>query len=521
MSTTLASNDDQLRQAFFALSSPRDLARLLDVPYARLVYHIYKVPPSLRYAIFEVPKKGGGARRISAPATALKIIQRKLSQVLQAVYTPRASVHGFLPGRGILTNATIHRRQRHVLNLDLKDFFPSINFGRVRGMFMARPYSLPPDVATFLAQISCFGNELPQGAPTSPIVSNMICARMDSQLLRLAQTCRCRYSRYADDLTFSTSMPSFPRALAVPRPGERPLIGPELARLVRQNGFTINSSKVRLRTRSRRQEVTGLTVNQFPNVSRAYIRRIRAVLHAWRKFGEAPALQHLLDHNNAAYRNPSKATPSLPRIVRGHIDFVGMVRGRADPLYGSLAAKLRALAPQAAPPLSDTLVHLRREYDAIEASDDHQRRGYLLQDFLNRLFREAGIAVTSPFVRNAGAEQIDGAFSLDGWHYLVECRWREQLASTRELDGFLGQVQRSGPQTLGLFVSIGGWSEHVVPLLKQNQTKAIILVSGQDLRGIVDSRASLVAMLRAKISTLNIRAEPYFSLDDFLSSQGA
>jgi RNA-directed DNA polymerase len=519
MSLLLAGTQAELREAFLAVSSPRDLARLLEVPYSTLVYHIYKVPPTNRYTVFEIPKRGGGSRTIAAPATALKIIQRKLNQVLQAAYNPRASVQGFLPERGILTNADIHRRQRHVLNLDLKEFFPSINFGRVRGMFMASPYELPADVATFLAQTCCFNNQLPQGAPTSPIVSNMVCARMDSQLLRLAQGCRCRYSRYADDLTFSTSMPSFPRALAVPKPGGRPLIGLELRRLIYRNGFRINFQKTRLRTRSRRQEVTGLTVNQFPNVNRRFLRRVRAILHAWAKYGETKAFEHHEGYANASYRNPSKGIASLSRIVRGQIDFIGMVRGRTDPLYMALGHKLRALSPDSAPPLSDALAHLRREYDETRAVEDHQRRGYMLQDLLVRLFEAGGITVARPFIRNAGAEQIDGAFTLDGWHYIVECRWRGRLASARELDGLLGQVQRAGAQTLGFFISVGGWSDHVIPILKQNQSKSIVLVSDEDIYGLVNSRAPLIDLLRAKLSSLNLEAEPYLSLDEYLSSQ--
>src|SRR5205814_3311637 len=119
----------------------------------------------------------------------------------------------FIPARSILTNAKPHLRQKFVLNVDLKDFFPTINFGRVRGVLIAKPYCLLPHIATYIARICCRDNALPQGAPTSPIISNMICSRLDRQLLRLARQYRCVYTRYADDLTFSTSMPRFPGAL--------------------------------------------------------------------------------------------------------------------------------------------------------------------------------------------------------------------------------------------------------------------------------------------------------------------
>jgi len=397
--------------------------------------------------------------------------------VLQSVYSPRAAVHGFVTARGILSNARRHRRQRYVLNIDLLDFFPSIHFGRVRGLFIAQPYNLPPPVATVIATICCFHGLLPQGAPTSPIISNMICATMDSQLLRFAQSCRCIYTRYADDITFSTSMPTFPAALARPVPSERATVGPDLLDIIQRNGFRVNPGKVRLRTRSRRQEVTGLTVNQFPNVSRRYARQLRAILHAWRKFGHDAALAHHLGGPSNSCRNPGKQAPTLARIVRGKIDFLGMVRGRTDPLYMSLVDQLRALAPEAAPAPSEAYAHLRREFADIADLEDHHRRGYLLQDFLRRLFLAGQIDMAKPFTRNERAEQIDGAFVLGGWHYIVECRWRERLADIRELDGLQGQVARSGRQTMGLFISIGGWSENVPLLLKQNPDKVIILLS--------------------------------------------
>jgi RNA-directed DNA polymerase len=174
MSLLLSADSEELRELFFALQTPEDIAHLLEVEYGTLVYHLYVVAGSAKYTTFDIPKKSGGFRTISTPVTALKIIQRKLNQVLQCVYQHKASVHGFVCDRSIVTNASRHGRKRFVFNVDLNDFFPSINFGRVRGMFMASPYMLDPAVATVLAQICCFDNQLPQGAPTSPIVSNMI-----------------------------------------------------------------------------------------------------------------------------------------------------------------------------------------------------------------------------------------------------------------------------------------------------------------------------------------------------------
>jgi hypothetical protein len=142
--------------------------------------------------------------------------------------------------------------------------------------------------------------------------------------------------------------------------------------------------------------------------------------------------------------------------------------------------------------------------------DDPQSRGYLLQDLLTRLFVIHGIPVVRSFQRNSGAEQIDGAFELDGWHYIVECRWRAKLANIRELDGLYGQTGRSGKQTMGLFLSINGWSEHVVPAMKQNPDKCIVLMEGYDLRTVLAQAIDLRRLLKAKVRALNLDAEPYF-----------
>lgn len=261
------------------------------------------------------------------------------------VYTPKPSVFGYVRGRSIVDNARKHKRQKYVLNIDLKDFFPSINFGRVRGLFMGKPYFLPAAVATVLAQICCYENQLPQGAPTSPIVSNMICAQMDSQLQTLAKKYKCYYSRYADDMTFSTSLREFPMEVA--RAIEYPpyvKIGEEVKRIIEKNGFEINEKKIRLQPSFRRQEVTGLTVNKFPNVRRRYVREIRAMLHAWEKFGLANAEQeHYLLYEVDKHRNPNRRLPSFRQIVKGKIEFLGMVRGQDNPIYRRFLEKYRVL----------------------------------------------------------------------------------------------------------------------------------------------------------------------------------
>jgi RNA-directed DNA polymerase len=521
VSLVLSSSGEELREQFFALRSPRDIARLLEVDYSVLVYHLYKVRSSKKYTVFPVRKKSGGYRQISAPVTALKIIQQKLNQVLLNVYQPKPSVHSYVLGRSIVTNAERHCEKRYVFNIDLKDFFPSINYGRVRGMFMAIPYECDEAVATVLAQICCFNNQLPQGAPSSPIVSNMICAKMDTQLQRLARRHRSFYTRYADDITFSTNLRNFPFALAGVNAAGQVEVGPELLQVIQDNGFEVNPDKVRLRTRNRRQEVTGLTTNSFPNVRRRYVRQIRAMLHARRKYGLQAAQEEFLTLYDQKHRSPDKAPPLFKQVVKGRIEFLGMVRGEDDVIYRRFLKQLRDLAPELVEKPIDELEALVMEYDelrVVEGREGRQRRGYVLENLLNRVFRLYGIHVEKSFKRNEGAEQIDGAFILDN-HYLVECRWREKPADTQQVDGLMAKVVRSGRLTLGLFLSINGWSANVPPTLKQNPQKAIILMNGEDLRCVLSGEIDLARFIRAKTMYLNFRSEPFYGASQYLADQ--
>ena len=338
MITELTAPDIVLTDKFFALASPEDVADLLELKsYAFLQHLIFILPSSKRYKEFVIPKRRGGKRYLLEPSPNLKIVQKKLSYVLQLVYKPKRSVHGYVNGRSIVTNAIQHVGRRYLLNIDLEDFFPSIHFGRVRGMFMSYPYNFNGRVATTLAQICSLRNCLPQGAPTSPIISNMVCAKLDSELQKLAKQHRCYYTRYADDLTFSTSIKQFPTALAVSIvEGKRLRVeaGNELSEVINRNGFTINVKKIRLQKHSQRQEVTNLTTNEFVNVNRKFIRQIRAMLHAWRKFGYVAAeIEFRNEYNKKPPNKPYKKQPSFKNVIKGKIEFVQMVRGKNDRIF--------------------------------------------------------------------------------------------------------------------------------------------------------------------------------------------
>lgn len=283
-----------------AATSLNDVAMLLDFKPAALSYILYKQPASAKYITFNIPKRSGGSRTIKAPVKGLKVLQRKLSHLLQDcidelnVINKRKDrvVHGFKRNRSIITNGRRHRHRRWVFNLDLEDFFPSINFGRVRGYFLKnRDFLLQPDVATVLAQIACHENSLPQGSPCSPVVSNLVASVLDMRLVKLATETGCTYSRYADDLTFSTNKKAFPASIATTAfdEGTVPHIwlpAAALRKIVERSGFKINDSKTHMMYRVSRQTVTGLVVNEKINTRCEYRRVVRAMVHSLVTTGE-------------------------------------------------------------------------------------------------------------------------------------------------------------------------------------------------------------------------------------------
>jgi RNA-directed DNA polymerase len=323
------------------LLSRADVARHLGTSLRLLTWWIWTYNEDNRYYEFEVDRRTGGPPRvISAPIKPIKDLQRALLPMLDGAYSPRPHVHGFTRGRSPQTNAAIHRGQRWILRIDLKDFFPTVNFGRVRGVLMAHPFDFPAGVATALAQLCCHRNALPQGAPTSPVISNLVCRSLDTELSRLAMAAHCHYTRYADDICFSSGQRVFPGALATIL-NELPVLNPDLRRLIESNGFTINDEKTRLMRWSQRQRVTGIVVNERLNVPREYIRHIRAALYIWGKYGEPDAVAAFA---RATVRNwpPEKPSAEFPLVVRGQLQYLGSVRGY-DGVYQRLAAKLTAL----------------------------------------------------------------------------------------------------------------------------------------------------------------------------------
>ena len=276
------------------LQDPWWLAQALNLSISELRWMAYHrdLAERIHYRRFTIPKKSGGERAIWAPMPKLKAAQRWILREIVERLPVHGAAHGFLPGRSIFTNAKAHTGARIVVGMDLQDFFPSVTWRRVKGVFRNAGYR--EQVSTLLALLcteaprsiiehdgktyyAALGPRcLPQGAPTSPALTNTLCLRLDRRLSGLARQQGWRYTRYADDLTFS--LPMGGRSPAKARIGT--LIG-GARRIAEDEGFAVNPDKTRVLRRGDQQKVTGLVVNGDgpPRVPRPLRRRLRAAIH--------------------------------------------------------------------------------------------------------------------------------------------------------------------------------------------------------------------------------------------------
>jgi RNA-directed DNA polymerase len=324
-----------------AASSLNALANLLDFKPKAVSYILYKIPAADKYTTFEIPKRTGGQRSIKAPTEKLKNLQRKLADLLQDCQAEieksrklqDRTAHGFKRGKSIVTNARQHRHRRWVLNVDLEDFFPSINFGRVRGFLIKnRDFALDEKVATVIAQIACHDNTLPQGSPCSPVISNLVGHVLDMRLVKLTDKFGCTYSRYADDLTFSTSKREFPAEIVKPLGDQAPeahlwVPGEALQGVISRSGFTINPKKTRFMYRTSRQEVTGLTVNQKIGIRWQYRHDVRAMVHKLVTTGQFEILGSLVKEGKPTLEKRPGTHPELHGML-GFIDGIDVFNAK-------------------------------------------------------------------------------------------------------------------------------------------------------------------------------------------------
>lgn len=293
-----------------------------------------------RFRIFHIRKKSGGLREIKAPCRQLDVILTCINIMLKAVYKPSDAAMGFTSGRSVLTNAQMHVGHNYVFNIDLKDFFPSIPQARVWKRLQLAPFSFSQEIANILAGICCSydetakANVLPQGSPASPLLTNAICDKLDRRMKGVAKRFGLHYSRYADDMTFSSMRNVFQEGSDFRN---------EVRRIIHEQGFRMNESKTRLQKTGARQSVTGLTVNAVANVSRQYISDLRWILHVWEKEGYAKAYALFYPKYKHEKGYIKKGEPVMENVIGGKLNYLRMVRGENNVAYQKLAARFNKL----------------------------------------------------------------------------------------------------------------------------------------------------------------------------------
>ncbi|AZL72315.1 reverse transcriptase domain-containing protein [Pseudomonas oryziphila] len=330
------------------------LSAALGTNYKKISYFYYDLDSTKisYYEPFLIPKKSGGTRQILAPKPQLKNLQKKLQDLLEDLFKPHACAHGFISERSICTNATPHTRKKYVFNIDLQDFFSSITFARIFGLLISKPYSIEKSVASVVAHLCTVNGHLPQGAPTSPIISNMICRTLDRQLTLLAVANRAAYSRYADDITFSFYSPQEHTSSELVKFEKNSgnyfaLPGEILSQIISRNKFKINPKKTRLQDRFERQIVTGLVVNKKINVRREFVRTTCAMMHSIESFG--------LASSQARYEIENPGSQSkVENVILGKILHIKNVASFASPVYKRLARRFNRLELSLKAPLSST-----------------------------------------------------------------------------------------------------------------------------------------------------------------------
>lgn len=331
------------------------------------------------YRSFTLPKGNGKFRTIEAPDNRLKYLQYKIAPLLDQLYRVRNPVHGFVSNKSIKTNALAHVRKRFILNIDLKSFFPSITEKRIVGVL--KSLGINNRVAEIIARICCYWGHLPQGAPTSPVLSNMICFRLDKDLLSFAKMVRCIYTRYVDDITFSSYQPMTALFQDVtPAAGHfsPDLLSKKLQDVVRNNGFEINPNKVHYADRNSRKTVTGLKVNEFLNVDRRFVRNIRAALQSVEKLG--------IEEAQKKFQGNYGGSSDLRDHLLGKMTWLRHIRGQADPVVRGLAVRFNSNFPERAIEILPSNIEIRDravwiiEYYREDTQDIVQGSAFFLKD---------------------------------------------------------------------------------------------------------------------------------------------
>ena len=313
------------------INTLEDLCTILKITPGFFKYILYV--KKKKYKPISIPKKDGTARLIEIPCDEIKIVQRRLLKFLEDNYEFLDCQHGFIKKRSCVTNAAPHVNKKYVLNCDIENFFYNIHFGRVRGAFMSKPFNFNKMVATYISQLVCYNGHLPQGAPTSPFISNIICYSMDKEFSFIAKKNHCKYTRYADDITFSTNLSLFPSKIAYLNSEKKIVFSERILKNLNNGfdkGFKFNEKKTKLSRSCFRQEVTGIVVNEKLNVSQKYIKRIRAILNNIKKSGFIDTYQKTF---GKTINNEEVCKKALFNYMYGKISYLKMVRSNSDNVF--------------------------------------------------------------------------------------------------------------------------------------------------------------------------------------------
>lgn len=281
------------------ISSPAHFSMLVGLDHDYVCRMAYSQKHFYRH--FTILKANGKERPIDEPLPDLKYVQHWILENILEKITVSPYAKAFIKKRGVKENARFHRGQDVVVTMDIKDFFPSVHIQSVISLFNMLGYV--PDVSAFLAYLCCYEFCLPQGAPTSPYLSNLILRNFDARVASYAKEHHIRYTRYADDLTFSGSF------------NPHRLIN-TISDWLYEEGFSVNAAKTRVARQNARQEVTGIVVNSHMQIAKADRKKIRQEVYFIRKYGleshltrlgetRQNYLRHLLGKiNYARYINP-------------------------------------------------------------------------------------------------------------------------------------------------------------------------------------------------------------------------
>lgn len=360
-------NVEKIRKDFALMNSKEDFIDVLnytrkviygdDCSEFRLASLNYYANPDFcdnRYRTFSIKKKSGGERTIHAPVKGLKSFLRVFNVVLRCIAEPHEAATGFVIGKSIVDNAKVHTGSKYVLNLDLKDFFHSFDRNRVKLVLMKAPFYLNKDrePLAFLMAALCthpldfdgeIRNVLPQGSPVSPVMTNLLCVNLDKRLTGVANRFGVKYSRYADDITFS-SMHSIFNKEEFTTEVRRIIAEDNVMKFADHTKITgpqlqINEKKTRLQKSVYRQEVTGLTVNEKVNVRKRYVKQIRMWLYYWEKYGYEKAQQLFLSDYIADKGHVKNGKPEMVNVISGKLEFLKMVKGADNELYLKLKGR--------------------------------------------------------------------------------------------------------------------------------------------------------------------------------------